>query len=201
MTLQLTRPHRAGDGPERQPITAPPAASRPDLAAVLFAGCALFACGAAVISANPAQRLWGTFAACAYAAAAIAAAAWQRHGLRLATAISLGGALIAPLTWMALTGVRQPEVAVIIRSAILFLHHGSPYQGAAAITAAQDPNAYNPYLPALAVFGVPHALFGGGLLTDPRLWFGVVFVAAFGGALRVAAAPHPWRWTALVTAS
>src|ERR1035438_4231560 len=47
----------------------------------------------------------------------------------------------------------------------------------------------------------PHALFGGGLLTDPRLWFGAVFVITFGGALSVMSVPYAWRWTALITAS
>jgi Glycosyltransferase family 87 len=53
----------------------------------------------------------------------------------------------------------------------------------------------------LAVFGVPHALFGGGLLTDPRLWFGVVFVLGFAGTLALSGVRRPWLWTAVVTAS
>jgi hypothetical protein len=201
MTLQLTHPPRGGGSPPRQSAAAPLAALRWQWAAALFATCALFAGGVAAASANPPQRLWGVLAAGAYGAGAVAVAAWRRHGLALAVAIAVGGALIAPLAWMAASSVEQPEIAVIIRSAALLLHHGSPYQGAAAIAAAHGPNAYDPYLPALAVFGVPHALFGGGLLTDPRLWFGVVFVTAFGCALSVAAVLHAWRWTALITAS
>ena len=201
MTLQLTRSQPGGGDPGRGPAAAPLAAIRREWAAAIFAACALFAGGVAVISANPPQRLWGMFAAGAYLAAAVAVAAWRRHGMGLAAAISVGGALIAPLAWMAATGVAQPEVAVIVRSAALFLHHGTPYEGAAAIAAAHGPYAYSPYQPALAVFGVPQALFGGGLLTDPRLWFGAVFVAAFGCALSVNSVPYAWRWTALVAAS
>ena len=119
----------------------------------------------------------------------------------LALLIAVGGALIAPLAWMAVTGIGQPEVAVIIHGAALLLQHGTPYQGTAALAAAHGFGAFNPYLPALVVFGLPHALFGSGLLTDPRLWFGAVFVIAFGGALSVASVPHAWRWTALITAS
>ena len=89
----------------------------------------------------------------------------------------------------------------VIRSAALFLHHGTPYQGAHAVATAHNPYVYNPYLPTLAVFGVPHALFGGGLLTDPRLWFGVVFVLGFAGTLALTGVPRPWLWTAVVTAS
>jgi Glycosyltransferase family 87 len=207
MTLQVTRP-RPGGSPAREPV-APLTAIRPQWAAAIFAACAIFAGGVVVLSANPPQRLWGAFAVGAYSAAAVAAGAsgqlerrlaW-RHGMRLALLISLAGTLIAPLTWMAATGVGQPEVAVIIRSAALLVHHGAPYPGAAAIAAAHGPYAYSPYLPALLAFGVPHALFGGGLLTDPRLWFAAVFVIALGWALSVAGVPRPWRWTALVTAS
>jgi hypothetical protein len=201
MTLQLTRPRPGGDCPTRECARAPLAALQWQWAAALFAACAVFAGGAAVFSANPPQRLWGILAAGAYSAAAVAVAAWRRHGMGLAVAVAVGGALIAPLAWMATTGAGQPEIDVIIRSAALLLHHGTPYQGAAALAAAQDVNAYNPYLPALAVFGLPHALFGGGLLTDPRLWFGAVFVITFGGALSVMSVPYAWRWTALITAS
>jgi hypothetical protein len=201
MTVQLTRPPPGGESPVRESAAAPLAAIRWQWAAALFAACAFFAGAVALISANPPQRLWGVLAAGAYGAAAVAVAAWRRHGMRLAVAIAVGGALVAPLAWMAATGAGQPEIAVIIRSAALLLHHGTPYEGTAALAAARGFNAYNPYLPALAVFGLPHALFGGGLLTDPRLWFGVVFVIAFGGALSVAAVPHSWRWAALITAS
>jgi Glycosyltransferase family 87 len=201
MTLQLTRPPRGGASPAWAGGPAPLAAIRWLWVAALFCACAFFAGGVTVFSANSPQRLWGLLAACAYAAAAVAVAVWRRHGIALALAIAAGGALVAPLAAMASTGVGQPEIAVIIRSAALLLHHGTPYQAPAALSAAPGFGAYNPYLPALAVFGLPHALFGGGLLTDPRLWFGVVFVIAFGRALSAASVPHAWRWTALVTAS
>ena len=224
MTLPLTRPPRGGGSQDTGPRTALRAtgwrtwlsqrAALPrqraaglcallerDWAAALLAACALFACAVAAISANAPQRLWGILAAGSYGLAAVAALAGRRHGLRVAVAISVGGALIAPLAWMASSSMGQPEVAVVIRSAALFLHQGTPYQGAGAIATAHSPNVYNPYLPALAVFGIPHALFGGGLLTDPRLWFGAVFVAAFGGALSLSGVSRPWTWTAVVTAS
>ena len=116
-------------------------------------------------------------------------------------AVALAGAVIVPLAWMAWTGRAQPEVGVVIHSARLFLHDGTPYQAAHAVATAHSPYVYNPYLPALAVFGVPHALFGGGLLTDPRLWFGVVFVLGFAGALTLSGVRRPWLWTAVLTAS
>jgi Glycosyltransferase family 87 len=219
MTLPLTRPPQRSSSQHRPPgwrgWLARRAAALPrqraaalcatlerEWMAVLLAGCAVFACVVAAISANPPQRMWGTVAAGGYGLAALVALAGRRRAIPLAAAISIGGAMIAPLAWMASTGIGQPEVAVVIRSAVLFLHHGTPYQSAAAIAAAGgNPNVYDPYLPALAVFGIPHALFGGGLLTDPRVWFGVVFVAAFALALSVSWVPRPWAWTVLVTAS
>src|SRR5260370_14973340 len=53
----------------------------------------------------------------------------------------------------------------------------------------------------MALFGIPRALLGPGLFTDPRIWFCVVFVAAFGTALALAGARDVLRWTALVTAT
>ncbi len=175
-------------------------ATTPAGAAVLLAASALFACAVALLSTNPPERLWGTLAAGPYAVAAVAALA-GRPGTRIAVAVSLAGALIVPLAAMAWAGRGQPEVSVVIRSAGLFLHNGTPYQGAHAVATARNPYAYNPYLPALAVFGLPRALFGGGLMTDPRLWFGVVFVLGFAGTLAVSRVSRPWLWTAVVTAS
>src|SRR5262249_58883032 len=76
----------------------------------------------------------------------------------------------------------------------------TPYASPAALAVARSWRAYGPYLPALIVFGVPRAL-GGGLLTDPRIWFGAAFVATFGAAVRFAGVPRPVWWTLLVTAS
>jgi hypothetical protein len=101
---------------------------------------------------------------------------------------------------MAYTGMAQPEVAVIIRSAEMYVHHGTPYASPAALAAAHSWRAYDPYLPALIVFGVPRVL-AGGVLTDPRIWFGIAFVASFGAAVRIAGVPRPVWWTLLVTAS
>jgi Glycosyltransferase family 87 len=169
-------------------------------AAVLLAVCALFACAVTLFSTNPPERLWGIVAAGPYGLAAVAALAGRR-GPRIAVAVSLAGAVIVPLAWMAWSGRGQPEVSVVIHSASLFLHQGTPYQNAHAVASAHNPYIYNPYLPALAVFGVPHALFGGGLLTDPRVWFGVVFVLGFAGTLALNGVSRPWLWTAVVTAS
>jgi hypothetical protein len=161
---------------------------------------AAFALVTALTSFNAPERVWGTFAAVSYAVSAITAAMVRRRGISLAVLISLAGSLIAPLAWMAHTGMAQPEIAVIMRSAAMYVHRGTPYASPAALAVAHSWRAYDPYLPALIVFGVPRAL-AGGLLTDPRIWFGIAFVAMFGAAVRIAGVPRPVWWTLLVIAS
>ena len=102
---------------------------------------------------------------------------------------------------MAAKGLEQPEVWVVARSGSMLIHQGTPYTSAAALAATQNPNAYNPYLPVMALFGLPRALFDGGLLTDPRIWFGVVFLVVFWLALRQGGARDPGRWAILVAGS
>ena len=65
----------------------------------------------------------------------------------------------------------------------------------------RNPNAYDPYLPAMTAFGLLWAVAGPGPLADPRVWFGVAFVAVFALALRVAQAKDVARWTVFVTAT
>ena len=219
MTLPLTRPPRGGGRDTgargtrwrywlrraatlaRCRAAALCAAVEHEWPAAVLVACALFACAVAAISAGAPERLWGELAAASYGLAALVALAGRRRGLPLAVAISVTGAALIPLAWMASTRMGQPEVSVVIRSAHLFLHQGTPYERASALATAHGPYAYNPYLPALAFFGLPHAWFGGGLLTDPRVWFGVVFLAAFGTALRLSGVRRPWLWAVVVTAS
>ena len=127
--------------------------------------------------------------------------AWRSRGTDLALAVSLCGALIVPLAWMAWTGQGQPEVSVITRSAQLLVHHGTPYQASAVLSHTRNPNAYDPYLPAMTAFGLLWAMAGANPLADPRVWFGVAFVVFFALALRVAKAKDVARWTVFVTAT
>ena len=167
----------------------------------LFVVSAAFAALVAIFSSDSVHRLWGAMAACGYGLALVAVLAWRRRGTDLALGLSLCGALVVPLAWMAARALEQPEVWVVARSARTLVHLGTPYAGAAELARATDPNAYNPYLPVMALFGLPRALFGTGLLTDPRVWFGVVFLVVFWLALRVGGARDPWRWAVLVAAS
>jgi hypothetical protein len=199
------RAHGPGRAPgrgwlPRERAMAVAAAARREWVAAVFGGSAVFAAVTALTSSNPPERLWGGCAAVSYAVAAVTAAVVRRRGVSLAVLISLSGGLAVPLAWMAAAGMAQPEVAVIIRSAAMLVHHGTPYASPAALAAAHTWRAYDPYLPALIAFGVPR-VFGAGLLTDPRLWFGLTFVASFGAAVRAAGVSRPVWWTMLVTAS
>jgi Glycosyltransferase family 87 len=167
----------------------------------LFAVSALFAALVAIFSSNQVHQLWGAMAACGYGLAVAAVLGWRKRGADLALGLSFLGALVLPLGWMAAKALQQPEVAVVARSGWTLIHQGSPYAGLASLATTHDPNAYNPYLPVMALFGLPRAVIGGGALTDPRVWFGLVFVLVFWLALRDGGARHPGRWAIGVAAS
>jgi len=163
----------------------------------VFAACNMF-------SADSLHRVWGLCGACAYLLAALAVVAWRSRGttgVDVALALIIGGAILIPLLWMVLTGHGEPEVGVVTNSAQSLIKQGTPYRSPKVLAATTNPNEYNPYLPLMAVFGVPQALFGHGLLTDPRVWFGLVFLVVFAFALRIAGARDCVRWSLLLTAS
>jgi hypothetical protein len=166
--------------------------------------CALFAAGVSLFSGDSLHRLWGVSAACAYAVAALIIMAWRSRavaGIDIALGVLICGAILVPLLWMVLNGHGEPEVGVVANSARTLIRHGTPYRSSQVLASTSDPNQYNPYLPLMAVFGVPQAVFGHGLLTDPRVWFGLVFLVVFAFALKTAWARDSARWALLVTAS
>jgi len=167
----------------------------------LFGVSAIFASLVAIFSSDQVHQLWGAMAACGYGLAVAAVLGWRKRGVDLALGLSLFGALVLPLGWMAAKALEQPEVAVVARSAWTLIHQGSPYAGAASLATTHNPNAYNPYLPVMTLFGLPRAVIGGGALTDPRVWFGLVFTLLFWLALRDGGARHPGRWAVLIAAS
>ena len=168
----------------------------------IFAASATWAILVAVFSSDHVHQIWGDMAAVGYGLALVTVLV-LRHARTadIALSLSFAGGLIAPLGWLAAKGLEQPEVWVVARSGMTLVHQGTPYAGAALLAGTQDPNAYNPYLPVMALFGLPRAYFDLGLLTDPRIWFGVVFMLIFWLALREGGARDPGRWAILVGAS
>jgi len=200
--------NEAATGP-RAPAAPPgwPAAEpRSRRAAAWYAVFALYAGGVAAFSGPGHDRSWGIWASFGYAAAALLAARWPtRRGQRAALAASLAGALAAPVVWLATQAAATPDVAVVTRSAALLLHHGSPYLPLAQLSHGGFL-AYNPYLPVMAVFGLPRALGLPGLAGDPRPWLAVVTFLLLAAAFRVALGDRartgrPLRFAAFAVAS
>ncbi|MFC1435255.1 glycosyltransferase family 87 protein [Streptacidiphilus sp. N1-3] len=159
----------------------PPGAPARRLPWVLgWLGCAIWAACFPLVSSLSPQRTWGLVAAVGYTAALAAAALLPRRQVaRVSAALALLGAVAVPLGIMTAEGWSQSEVLVVQNSAVQLLHTGTPY--------LPDPHqviGYDPYLPAMALFGLPRALLGDhGTLPrmagDPRIWF----LAAFAGCL------------------
>lgn len=169
--------------------------------AAAFGGFAVFAGLLAAFTTNHLYQTWGICALCAYLAAAVAVLGWRSRGADLGLFLSMGGALVAPLWLVAADRLLQPEVHVVARSAAVLLRQGTPYPAPAVTAAAHNPNLFDPYLPAMTIFGLPRALLGEAPVTDPRIWLGVGFAIVYFAALLVAGAPDPWRWTVLVASS
>ncbi|WP_328954325.1 hypothetical protein [Kitasatospora purpeofusca] len=136
------------------------------------------------------HRSWGLCAAAGYLAAAVAVFALPRRWARAGSvAVALLGAVLVPLLVLVVGGQGQSEVAVIERSGELLLRHGTPY-----LAEPRTVAEYTPYLPGMALFGLPRALFGADgwparVAGDARLWC----AAAFLGCLAAAVLPTRHR--------
>lgn len=156
---------------------------------VLAAWLCVFACFAAVVAltASGSDAVWGAWGVGGYGLAAITA--WRSPRPVPPLLIALAGAVVLPMTWPVAPGSATPDMSVVIRSAQLLLAAGSPYLPAGQLVTWLS---YNPYLPAMAAFGLPRAVGLPGLLGDPRLWLALVSVVSLGAAFAVAA-PHSIR--------
>ncbi|MFF2859525.1 hypothetical protein ACFVSX_06465 [Streptomyces rubiginosohelvolus] len=157
--------------------------------ALWWALCAAAALGLAVCSSLGPHRVWGATAALGYLAAALLAA--RGRSPRTAGAVAVAGAVLLPLLWLLAVDRAQLEVRVVARSAGLLLAEGTPYLQHPVV-----PEDFNPYLPGMAVLGLPEAVAGPGPLTDPRLWMGAAFLGAFAFALPAGSRSAPLRWIA-----
>ncbi|WP_051837393.1 glycosyltransferase 87 family protein [Streptomyces sp. NRRL WC-3742] len=132
------------------------------------------------------QRLWGLIAAPSYLLAGLLCLALPRRvASRAAAAAALVGAVLAPLALLALTGRHQSEVMVVERSAHLLLTTGDAYLPHTAVV-----TDYNPYLPAMSLFGMPRQLLGSSnaftqVAGDARIWFALAFVVCLLAAWRL----------------
>jgi hypothetical protein len=153
--------------------------------AAWYAGFAVYAACVALFSGPGLDHWWGTWAAGGYAVAAVIAARWPaRNGQLAALGAAVAGALVAPLTWLATSEPTTPDVAVVARSGVLLLHHGTPYLPVAQL-AHGGWLAYDPYLPVMALFGVPKGLGLPGILGDPRPWLVAATFALLYATLRI----------------
>jgi hypothetical protein len=153
--------------------------------AAWYAGFGVYAACVALFSGLGQDHWWGTWAAGGYAVAAVIAVCLPtRRGRLAALAAALGGALAAPAAWLVATAPATPDVAVVARSGVLLLHHGSPYLPPAQL-AHGGWLAYDPYLPVMAVFGLPKALGLPGLLGDPRPWLAAVTLGLLYATFRI----------------
>lgn len=125
---------------------------------------------------------WARWAVGAYAAAAIAAWCWRRVAVPLLVALAFG--IVAPTIWLIVRAPATPDVVVVTQSARLLLQHGSPYLPAGQLTSVLS---YNPYLPAMALFGMPQALGLPGRFGDTRPWLIAVTLVVLAASIWIAA--------------
>ncbi|MGW8668184.1 glycosyltransferase 87 family protein [Streptomyces niveus] len=124
------------------------------------------------------HRVWGVCAALGYSAAAVAARVLPRpRAVRVPVLLALAGAVVLPLLLLVLTGQAQSEVDVIERSGRLLYATGTPY-----LDAPRRVEEYTPYLPGMALLGIPRALLGehgwaARYFGDARVWCAAVFLA------------------------
>jgi hypothetical protein len=156
--------------------------------AAWYAGFGAYAGCVALFSGPGLDHWWGTWAAGGYALAAVVAArAPARAGQIAALGIAMTGALVAPLAWLATQAPLTPDATVVMRSGTLLLRHGTPYLGPAQL-AHGGWLAYDPYLPVMALFGLPKALGLPGLLGDERPWLAVATFLLLFAAFRISTA-------------
>jgi len=143
---------------------------------------------ALAVDTGHADRTWAIWAAVGYGVTTLIIWLTRHKNVPLIwpMLVSLAGALAAPVTWLVTRVAPTPEVQVISRSAGLLLQHGTPYLPPGQLDTWLS---YNPYLPVMAVFGMPKALGATGLFADPRLWLTAVSIALIWVAFLVAA-PH-----------
>jgi hypothetical protein len=125
---------------------------------------------------------------------------WRgRRGQVAAVAVSVALAVLAPLLWLSVAYPLEDGMYVIDRAASLLVHHGSPYLPASQVVGYLS---YNPYLPVMTLFGLPHAAGPGGLGGNPGVWIAIGTLIPLAAAFRIAMARggRTWRQDAVLAA-
>lgn len=144
-----------------------------------------------LVSTLETHRVWGTCAAAGYLLAALVSLGPDRPRTRtVAVGAALTGAVLVPLAFLMVSGGAQSEVGVIERAGRLLLEQATPY--------VADPHAVTevtPYLPGMALLGLPRAVLGAdgplaGVLGDARLWCAAVLFGCLRAGRRTLA-PTP----------
>jgi Glycosyltransferase family 87 len=145
---------------------------------------------AVVLLAGGQDVIWAAWAAPAYCIAGIALP-WSRSWA--VAALTAVFAVVAPLlVMMAHGGELAAGMTVIERSATLLIRDGTPYLPSGQLSSWL---AYNPYLPAMALFGLPSAFGLQGVPGDPQVWLVLVTVGGLAAALSLGL-PHSVRYCA-----
>ncbi|NVI33219.1 MULTISPECIES: glycosyltransferase 87 family protein [Streptomyces] len=146
---------------------------------------AIWAAAFPVVSSLGPHRVWGASACVGYLCAAVAVLSRRSLGRAVSVWIAGIGAVLVPLVVLVLTGGAQSEVGVVERAGLLTVRQGTPYLA--------DPQAVvevTPYLPGMALFGLPGAVVADGweplrYLGDARLWCAAAFLGCLWAAGRV----------------
>jgi Glycosyltransferase family 87 len=141
---------------------------------------------AVILLARGQDAVWAAWAVPAYGVAAVMLPRSRTWGVALLTAAFAVG---APLLIMLAQGDLAAGMAVIERSATLLVRNGTPYLPAGQLSSWI---AYDPYLPAMAVFGLPSAVGLQGAPGEPQMWLVLATVVALAAALRTLV-PHSVR--------
>jgi hypothetical protein len=147
------------------------------------------------------DQVWAIWAVSGYALGTLLL--WSRRP-GAALVVSLALALVAPLIWNTITTPTTDGMVVIQRSADLLLHHGSPYLPKQQLVSYLS---YNPYLPLMALFGLPRAAGLNGFAGNAGVWLAVGTIVVLAAAFWVAAPEGPrhrqdgLRGTAIAVAS
>ena len=146
----------------------------------VFAGYALVV----AVATTGTSSAWGEWAAAGYGVGTLVALRWRDSITPLL--IGLAGAVVIP----AIGWPGSDEPGVVARAAVLLLHHGSPYLPSGQVLSAAS---YNPYLPAMSLFGLPQAAGLRGLLGDPAWWLAAASVALAAAVFVMSLPPRAWR--------